>query len=268
MSPPRSNPPIENPNTKAPRLKPPSVSSRTMISMGQREAVAARQLAPNAYDATESGVIRASAESPNVGRGGSCQVKPGTNVSRCRKPRTIGWPRFVATRKRDVGGAEIPPRRVGPAALVARDVEAGCEAAGPSRQTEPVGTPAHAIVEDITLVREGQAARVEPGIDLPHSSFGSRIADGHFRVDRGVALHAQPRGIHPDGPGILDVRRKEIRGGAVGSDLLSGGRIARRPEGQERECCESGRPAARPTGRQGNTVTVVFDTCVRGIVIA
>ena len=227
-----------------------------MISMGQREAVAARQLAPNAYDATESGVIRASAESPNVGRGGSCQVKPGTNVSRCRKPRTIGWPRFVAT------SATV---RLG---SVARDVEAGCEAAGPSRQTEPVGTPAHAIVEDITLVREGQAARVEPGIDLPHSSFGSRIADGHFRVDRGVALHAQPRGIHPDGPGILDVRRKEIRGGAVGSDLLSGGRIARRPEGQERECCESGRPAARPTGRQGNTVTVVFDTCVRGIVIA
>ena len=69
-----------------------------MISMGQRDAVAARQLAPNAYDATESGVIRASAESPTVGSGSGCQVKPGTNVNRWRKPRTIGWPRFVATK--------------------------------------------------------------------------------------------------------------------------------------------------------------------------
>ena len=149
---------------------------------------------------------------------------------------------------------------MGAPALVARDVEAGREAAGPSRQTQPVGVPPQAIVEDVTLIPERQAARVEPGIDLLQSSFRSRIADGEFCIDRGVALHGQPRGIDPNGAGILNVRRKEIRVGAVGSDLLCDGRTARRSEGQQEE--------ERARVPQGRTVTVVFDTCVRGIVIA
>jgi hypothetical protein len=42
--------------------------------------------------------------------------------------------------------------------------------------------------------------------------------------------------------------------------LLTDGRPAGRPDGQKQEGAEP--------GPQGSTVTVVFDTCVRGIVIA
>jgi hypothetical protein len=52
----------------------------------------------------------------------------------------------------------------------------------------------------------------------------------------------------------------EVGSGAVGGDLLRDGRTACRPDGQKQKRAEP--------GPQGSTVTVVFDTWVRGIVIA
>src|SRR2546425_11384680 len=87
-SPARSRPPIDRPNANAPRPSPRSVSSRAMISIGQREALAARQLAPNAYEATESGVIRAPAERARAGTGGGGRMERRAHGGR--------WPRARA----------------------------------------------------------------------------------------------------------------------------------------------------------------------------
>src|SRR6266566_9427323 len=70
-----------------------------MISMGQREDVlVVRQARPKAYDSTEPPVIRASVDTASGGRGPGCQVRPGMKANRCRRPRTMGWPMFAATR--------------------------------------------------------------------------------------------------------------------------------------------------------------------------
>src|SRR2546430_1616693 len=98
MAPKRFYPPIDKPSGTAPGRGPFSLSIRAMISTGQREEVlAVRQPRPKAYDSIESRVIRALVDNAMAGRGPGCQVSPGMKANRCRRPRTIGCPRFAAT---------------------------------------------------------------------------------------------------------------------------------------------------------------------------
>jgi len=125
----------------------------------------------------------------------------------------------------------------------------------------------HAVVEHVVLPPERETARVKAGIHLAQLAGRSRIANRGLGVHRSFTRHAEPRGIDPDGADVFDIRSKEVGAGAIGGDLL-GDRTAGRPDGQKQKHANSGRPAVRPSDRQGSTVTVVFDTCVRGIVIA
>src|SRR5437762_1325429 len=98
---------------------------------------------------------------------------------------------------------------------------------------------APATVEQVSLVRERQPARIEPGA-------GARILNGDLGIHGRVAQQAQPRGVHPQGPGVAYVGGMQVGGGAIRGHLLS-----RREDGQREEGSEG-----RAAPHYGRTVMV------------
>src|SRR6266571_3217311 len=106
---------------------------------------------------------------------------------------------------------------------------------------------APATVEQVSLVRERQPTRVEPGAELPQAAgAAARVLNRDLGIHRRITQQPQPRGVHPQGPGVAYVGGMQVGGGAIRGHLLS-----RREDGQREEGSEG-----RAASHYGRTVMV------------
>ncbi len=78
---------------------------------------------------------------------------------------------------REVRYADVPPCRVEPRAPVTRHGNARRQSLRPPRESQAQGAAADARIEHVALVSEGEAARIEAGVDLPQFPARAGIRD-------------------------------------------------------------------------------------------
>ena len=100
-----------------------------------------------------------------------------------------------------------------------------------SRETGPVRVATEPPIEDVALVAEGEAPRVESQGELAQAACRAGVADGDVGVHGRLEPARQPRRIHPQGARVGEVARMEVGGCPVGCYL--GGERSREEQEQD-----------------------------------